>query len=80
MYAVSVYAKIGNISANDAEITCTLGDSVLEDTNKEFQRRLQMVNAGILTKEKFIAWYFHCDEKKAKEYMPDSAPLFGGDL
>lgn len=80
MYAVSVYAKIGNVSSDDAEITCTWGDSVLEDTDKEFQRRLQMVSAGILTKEKFIAWYFHCDEKKAKEYIPDAAPLFGGKL
>ena len=30
------------------------GDSVLEDTDKEFQRRLQMVNAGIRTKENVI--------------------------
>ncbi|MDE6848101.1 MAG: phage capsid protein, partial [Ruminococcus sp.] len=45
-YAVSVYAKIGGISSENAEITCTWGDSVLEDTDKEFQRRLQMVSAG----------------------------------
>ena len=77
-YAVSVYAKIGGISAVPAEITCTWGDSVLEDTDKEFQRRLQMVNAGLLTKEKFISWYFHCDEKKAAEYIPQADSLFGG--
>lgn len=77
-YAVSVYAKIGGISSEDAEITCTWGDSVLEDTDKEFQRRLQMVNAGILTKEKFISWYFHCDENDASEYIPQSDGLFGG--
>lgn len=79
-YAVSVYAKIGGISAVPAEITCTWGDSVLEDTEKEFQRRLQMVNAGLLSKEKFIAWYFHCDEEKAAEYIPQSDALFGGKL
>ena len=77
-YAVSVYAKIGGISTEDAEITCTWGDSVLEDTDKEFQRRLQMVNAGILTNEKFISWYFHCNEDKASEYIPQSDGLFGG--
>ncbi|MDE6678093.1 MAG: hypothetical protein K2K02_03535, partial [Ruminococcus sp.] len=76
--AVSVYAKIGGISTENAEIICTWGDSVLEDTDKEFQRRLQMVNAGILTKEKFISWYFHCDENRAVEYIPQSDGLFGG--
>ncbi|MDE7097525.1 MAG: hypothetical protein K2O60_00065 [Ruminococcus sp.] len=76
-YAVSVYAEIGGISAVPAEITCTWGDSVLEDTEKEFQRRLQMVNAGLLKKEKFNAWYFHCGEKKAAEYIPENTNLFG---
>lgn len=76
-YAVSVYAKIGGISSVPAEITCTWGDSVLEDTDKEFQRRLQMVNAGLLTKEKFVSWYFHCSEKKAAEYIPENTQLFG---
>ena len=75
---VSVYAKIGGISAVPAEITCTWGDSILEDTDKEFQRRLQMVNAGILSKEKFISWYFHCDENQANAYIPQSDGLFGG--
>ncbi len=77
-YAVSVYAKIGSISSENAEITCTWGDSVLEDTDKEFQRRLQMVNAGLLTKEKFISWYFHCDQNQAGQYIPQSDGLFGG--
>ena len=77
-YAVSVYEKIGGISSENAEIVCTWGDSVLEDTDKEFQRRLQMVNAGLLSKEKFISWYFHCDENQASEYIPQSDGLFGG--
>ena len=77
-YAVSVYAKIGGISDKNAEIICTWGDGILEDTDKEFQRRLQMVNAGILTKEKFISWYFHCDENSANEYIPQADGLFGG--
>lgn len=78
MYAVEVYAYLGGITSEKAEVTCTWGDSVLEDTEKEFQRRLQMVTAGLLTKEKFIAWYFHCSEEKASEYIPQTDSLFGG--
>ena len=78
MYAVEVYAYLGGITSGKAEVTCTWGDSVLEDTEKEFQRRLQMVTAGLLTKEKFIAWYFHCSEEKASEYIPQADSLFGG--
>ncbi|MDE5583698.1 MAG: phage portal protein [Ruminococcus sp.] len=77
-YAVSVYAKIGGISSENAEIICTWGDSILEDSDKEFQRRLQMVTAGLLTKEKFISWYFGCDESRASEYIPQADALFGG--
>lgn len=78
LYAYNYYAKYFGLSKSDAKLICTWGDSVLEDTEKEFQRRLQMVNAGILSKEKFIAWYFHCDENQAKEYIPQSDTLFGG--
>ena len=64
--------------AGDAEMTCTFGDSVLEDSEKEFQRRLQMVSAGLLSKEKFVAWYFGCSEEEAKTYIPETTELFGG--
>ncbi|MDE5936653.1 MAG: hypothetical protein K2G83_04535, partial [Ruminococcus sp.] len=66
------------LSKSDTKLICTWGDSVLEDTDKEFQRRLQMVNAGLLSKEKFISWYFHCDENQAKKYIPQADALFGG--
>ncbi|MDE5583222.1 MAG: phage capsid protein [Ruminococcus sp.] len=78
-YAVSVYAKISGISEKSAEIICTWGDSVLEDSDKEFQRRLQMVSAGILKKEKFISWYFDCDESQANDYIPQETGFFGGE-
>ena len=78
IYIYNFYARYFRLSVSDAVLICTWGDSVLEDTEKEFQRRLQMVTAGLLTKEKFIAWYFHCDEKKATEYIPQSDALFGG--
>lgn len=81
-YAVSVYAKIGSIASDDAEIICTWGDSVLEDTDKEFQRRLQLVTSGNLKPEKLLAWYFGCSEEEAISYLPDKSNdggLFSGD-
>lgn len=78
LYAYSYYARYFGLSQSESKLICTWGDSVLEDTDKEFQRRLQMVSAGILTKEKFIAWYFHCDEKQASNYIPQADALFGG--
>ncbi len=78
LYAYNYYAEYFGLSKSDAKLICTWDDSVLEDTDKEFQRRLQMVNAGLLSKEKFISWYFHCDEKQAAEYIPQVDALFGG--
>ena len=80
LYAMDVYTTLyGLAPSGTAELTCTWGDSVLEDTDKEFQRRLQMVTAGLLRKEKLISWYFGCSETDAKlKYLPDAEPdLFG---
>ena len=78
IYALNVYSSVEKSPLSNLKLTCTFGDSVLEDTEKEFQRRLQMVSAGLLTKEKFISWYFGCDEKEAINYIPQSSDLFGG--
>ena len=78
LYIYNYYAGYFGLSKSDAVLSCVWGDSVLEDMDKEFQRRLQMVSAGILTKEKFISWYFHCDENQAGEYIPQADALFGG--
>lgn len=67
-----------NRHSDDVKITCTFGDGVLEDTDKEFQRRFQMVTAGILSKKAFLAWYFGCDEGEAHKYLPETEQLFGG--
>ena len=79
IYALNVYSSVEKSPLSNLKLTCTFGDSVLEDTEKEFQRRLQMVSAGLLTKEKFIAWYFNCDEKEAIKYIPQMATTFEGD-
>lgn len=85
LYGMQYYRNYySGISRSDAELTCTFGDGVLEDTDKEFQRRLLLAQAGYLKPEKVIAWYFGCSEEEAKEMIPDNsmksnAPaLFGG--
>ena len=85
-YGMQYYADYLNGSGQlpDAELTCTFGDGVLEDTDKEFQRRLLLAQAGYIKPEKLLAWYFGCSEEEAKEMIPQSsmksnAPaLFGG--
>lgn len=80
LYAMDVYTSLYELApARKAELACTWGDSVLEDTDKEFQRRLQMVTAELLRKEKLLSWYFGCSEADAKlKYLPDAQPdLFG---
>lgn len=67
-----------NRYTGEAVLTCTFGDGVLEDTDKEFTRRMQMVTAGLLSKEQFLMWYFSCDEARAREYLPDVGALFSG--
>ena len=54
------------------------GDGVMEDPDKEFARRMQMRTAGMLSDDKFVAWYFDCDEAMAADYKPTAPVLFGG--
>lgn len=43
----------------------SFGDSVFEDTQAEFSRRMEMVKHGILRPEKLLEWYFDVDEATA---------------
>lgn len=53
------------------ELSATWGDNVLEDTDVEYQRRLQLTMAGLLRPEAFVSWYFGCTEEEAlTKYMP----------
>ena len=60
----------GIVPPGAIETTVTWGDGVLEDTEKEYQRRWNMVLAGKLKLEKFYAWYFGCTEEAAMELIP----------
>ena len=69
----------GLAPSGEYEAVFEWGDGVLEDTDKEFQRRLQLCTAGKLKVEKLISWYFGCSEEEAADYLPDSSQmkLFG---
>ena len=56
-----------NRHTKPAEISCTFGDGVLEDTDKEFQHRLKMVQARLLKPELLLSWYFGSEEAEAKQ-------------
>lgn len=60
----------------------TYGDGVFEDTQQEFSRRMQMVQADILKPEQLLAWYFGVDVETAQaEYLKEqtnAVDLFGG--
>ncbi len=60
----------------DVTLKCTFGDGILEDADKEFNRRLQMVTAGLYSKEQFVMWYFSCDETTAVKLMPKMEGIF----
>ena len=80
LYAMDAYTSLYDLAPSGrTELICTWGDSVLEDTDKEYQRRMQMVTAGMLRSELFVSWYFGCSAEDARlKYMPDAQPdLFG---
>lgn len=60
----------------------TYGDSIFEDTQQEFARRLQLAQAGFLRPEKLLSWYFGVDEETAtRDYLAaqtQTVDLFGG--
>ena len=72
-------AKYYGMEVTDGEPGIEFGDSVFEDTDTEFNRRMQMSQAGMLKPECMLTWYFGVPEEKAREMMPPVSQLFGGD-
>lgn len=77
-----IYTLAGfyGIPCRDGECAIEFGDSVFEDTGTEFNRRLQMVQAGLLKAEDFYAWYFGVPLEKAREALPPMTEAYGGEL
>lgn len=82
LYGMQYYRDYyANQTNPPVKATFTFGDSVLEDPDVEYQRRIQMVRDRILKPELFLSWYFNCSEDKAKEMMPEQQSdggLFSG--
>lgn len=72
-------ARFYGIECEDGECAIEFGDSVFEDTGTEFNRRFQMVQAGLLKPEDFNAWYFGVPLDKAREMLPPMSEAFGGE-
>ncbi len=72
-------ARFYGIECEDGEPAIEFGDSVFEDTGTEFNRRFQLVQAGLLKPEEFNAWYFGVPIEKAREMLPEMTTAFGGD-
>lgn len=72
-------ARFYGMECEDGECAIEFGDSVFEDTGTEFNRRLQLVQAGTLKPELLNAWYFGVPLDKAREMMPEMSQVFGGE-
>ena len=72
-------ARFYGVDCEDGECAIEFGDSVFEDTGTEFNRRFQMVQAGLLKAEDFNAWYFGVPTERAREMLPPMTEAFGGE-
>ena len=48
----------GLLPSGETEMQITWGDSIFEDTQKEFERRMELLREGVVGKEDVKAWYF----------------------
>lgn len=71
-------ARFYGFEVTDGQPAVEFGDSVFEDTGTEFNRRFQMVQAGLLKPEDFNAWYFGLSIDKARKMLPEMTDVFGG--
>lgn len=78
LYCMDVFATAAGLApAGTYDAAFAWDDSIVVDTDVEFARRMQLVQAGICKPESLYAWYFGCTEEQALEQMPKSTQLFG---
>ena len=59
----------------DAEISIDFDDSIIEDKQSDFNRDLQLLNAGILNDYEFRAKWLNEDIETAKAALPGAEAL-----
>ena len=81
VWAMDIYASLYNLAPNgEYEVNITWGDGILQDTDREYLHRKDLVDSGYLRPEKLLSWYFGISEEEAAEYLPKpAAPMFGGE-
>lgn len=71
VWAMDFYTSLYALApAGDYALRFTWGDGILEDSDKEFARRAEMVKQGILRPEKLVSWYFGISDQQARELIP----------
>lgn len=76
---VVTLARFYGFECDDGECAIEFGDSVFEDTGTEFNRRFQMVQAGLLKPELFVSWYYGVPVERALEMISPMTEAFGGE-
>lgn len=67
-------ARFYGLNCNGGECAIEFGDSVFEDTGTEFNRRMMLVQAGLLKPEVLNAWYFGVPLERARDMLPPVSP------
>lgn len=71
VYIYDFYATLYALApAGSVAPGITFGDSVFEDTDKEFIRLKSLADNGYISKEYLVAWYLGVDEAEAKKMIP----------
>ena len=70
-----ILLRLGNAAMNaglneDVEISIDFDDSIIESKDTDFQRDMQMLNAGIMNDWEFRMRWFNEDEETAKAALP----------
>ena len=70
-----ILLRLGNTAMNaglneDVEISIDFDDSIIESKDADFQRDMQMLNAGIMNDWEFRMRWFNEDEETAKAALP----------
>lgn len=82
VYSMSVLAELyGLAPVGEYDVNIMWGDGILEDYDKEYQRRWAMVVSGKYKLELFLAWHFGVSVEEARKMIPeqDTGPAFPGE-
>ena len=75
-----ILLRLGNTAMNrgldeEVEISIDFDDSIIESKEQDFQRDMQMLNAGIMNDWEFRMRWFNEDEETAKAALPKAQDM-----